>query len=300
MMRLYRFSSATRIALSLFLALTLAAPAAAGHDAKKETKKAIVVAAFGTTVPEAAPAIDKMVARVKAAYPGVPVTLCYTAAMIRAKLAKQGKRVPSPAEALAALPDQGVTDVALFSLQTVPGSEYHDLVRTAAAFSRMPKGLSRVEVTAPLLFEAEDFAKAAAALVAAAPKERKPGEAVVFVGHGTEHPANMAYPALQYSLWRLDKHAFVATVEGTPSFDDVVAELQAKGVKKAWLIPLFAVAGDHARNDMAGKEKDSLASTLAAAGIEAKAVLAGSAEHDGVAAIWIEHLKKTFDALPGN
>ncbi|EKO39726.1 MAG: cobalamin biosynthesis protein CbiK, Co2+ chelatase [Solidesulfovibrio magneticus str. Maddingley MBC34] len=288
-----------RLALSLFLILALAAPAAAGHDAKKEPKKAIVVAAFGTSVPEAAPAIEKMVARVKAAYPGVPVTLCYTAAMIRAKLAKDGKRVPSPAEALAALPDQGVTDVALFSLQTVPGHEYHDLVRTAAAFSHMPKGLSRVEVTAPLLFTAEDFAKAAAALLGAAPKDRKPGEAVIFVGHGTEHPANMAYPALQYSLWRLDKNAFVATVEGTPSFDDAVAELKAKGVKKAWLIPLFAVAGDHARNDMAGKEKDSLASTLAAAGVETKAVLAGTAENAAVADIWIEHLKKTFDGLPG-
>ncbi|OLN24476.1 Sirohydrochlorin cobaltochelatase CbiK [Desulfovibrio sp. DV] len=289
----------SRMLLSLSLVLALAAPAAAGHDAKKEPKRAIVVAAFGTTVPEAAPAITKMVERVKAAYPGVPVTLCYTAAMIRAKLAKEGKNVPSPAEALAALPDTGVTDVALMSLQTIPGSEYHDLLRTAAAFSRMPKGLSHVSVSAPLLSDKEDFPKVAKALIDAAPKERKPGEAVVFVGHGTEHSANMAYPALQYSLWRIDQNAFVTTVEGIPSFDDVVADLKAKGIKKAWLIPLFAVAGDHARNDMAGKEKDSLASTLAAAGIEAKAVLSGTADRDGVAAVWLDHLKATFDALPG-
>ena len=293
---MFRFS---RILLSLSLCLCLAAPAVAGHDAKKEPKRAIVVAAFGTTVPEAAPAIEKMVARVKAAYPGVPVTLCYTAAMIRAKLAKDGKRVPSPAEALAALPDQGVTDVALMSLQTIPGHEFHDLVRTAAAFSRMPKGLSQVSVSAPLLFEKDDFPKVAKALIEAAPKERKPGEAIVFVGHGTEHSANMAYPALQYSLWRVDPNAFVTTVEGIPSFDDVVADLKAKGIKKAWLIPLFAVAGDHARNDMAGKEKDSLASAMAAAGIEAKSVLSGTADRDAVAAVWLEHLKTTFDALPG-
>ena len=289
----------SRIILSLSLVLALAAPAAAGHDAKKEAKRAIVVAAFGTTVPEATPAITKMVERVRAAYPGVPVTLCYTAAMIRAKLAKDGKRVPSPAEALAALPDQGVTDVALMSLQTIPGSEYHDLVRTAAAFSRMPKGLSQVSVSAPLLFEKDDFPKVVKALIEAAPKERKPGEAVVFVGHGTEHSANMAYPALQYSLWRLDQNAFVTTVEGIPSFDDVIADLKAKGIKKAWLIPLFAVAGDHARNDMAGKEKDSLASSLAEAGIEAKSVLSGTADRDAVAAVWLDHLKTTFDALPG-
>ncbi|KHK00520.1 sirohydrochlorin cobaltochelatase [Desulfovibrio sp. TomC] len=288
-----------RIILSLSLVLALAVPAVAGHDAKKEPKRAIVVAAFGTTVSEAAPAITKMVERVKAAYPGVPVTLCYTAAMIRAKLAREGKNVPSPAEALAALPDAGVTDVALMSLQTIPGSEYHDLLRTAAAFSRMPKGLSQVSVSAPLLFEKEDFPKVAKALVDAAPKERKPGEAVVFVGHGTEHSANMAYPALQYSLWRVDQNAFVTTVEGIPSFDDVIADLKAKGIKTAWLIPLFAVAGDHARNDMAGKEKDSLASSLAAAGIEAKPVLSGTADREAVAAVWLDHLKTTFDALPG-
>jgi sirohydrochlorin cobaltochelatase len=289
---------ATRVFLSLCLAVFLAAPAlAAGHETAKEPKRAIVVAAFGTTVPEAAPAIEKMVERVKAAYPGVPVSLCYTAAKIRAKLAKQGQAVPSPAEALAALPDQGVTDVALLSLQTIPGHEYHDLLELAAAFSHLPKGLTRVTVSAPLLNAPDDFPKVAKALLAAAPKERKPEEALVFVGHGTDHPANMAYPALQYTLWRLDKNAFVATVEGTPSFADAVAELRARGIKKAWLVPLFAVAGDHAHNDMAGKEKDSLTSTLSAAGIAATPVFTGNGDREAVAAIWLDHLKTAYDEL---
>lgn len=291
---MFRF---TRTFLSLLLAVFLAGPALAGHDAPKKPKRAIVVAAFGTTVPEAAPAITKMVERVKAAYPGVPVTLCYTAAMIRAKLAKQGQQVPSPAEALAALPDQGVTDVAILSLQTIPGHEFNDLLHLATAFSGLPKGLKNVAVSAPLLYSREDFPKTVKALLESLPKERKPAEAVIFVGHGTDHSANMAYPALQYSLWRADPNAFVTTVEGTPSFDDVVAELKKRGLKKAWLVPLFAVAGDHAHNDMAGKEKDSLASTLTAAGIEAKPVFSGNGERDAVAAIWMEHLKTTFDGL---
>ncbi|HCR14083.1 sirohydrochlorin cobaltochelatase [Solidesulfovibrio sp.] len=288
-----------RILPCLTLCLLLAAPAFAGHDAKKEPKRAIVVAAFGTTVPEAAPAIQKMVERVKAAYPGVPVSLCYTASMIRHKLAKQGQTVPSPAEALAALPDQGVTDVALFSLQTIPGHEFNDLERLAQAFSGLPKGLSHVEVTAPLLFSREDFPRVAKALLASAPKDRKPGDALVFVGHGTDHPANMAYPALQYTLWREDKNAFVTTVEGTPSFEDLVSELKARGVKKAFLMPLFAVAGDHAHNDMAGKEDDSLASTLKKAGVESVPVMAGNGDREAVAAVWMDHLKTTLDALPG-
>jgi sirohydrochlorin cobaltochelatase len=283
----------------LLLCLALSAPALAGHEAKKEPKRAIVVAAFGTSVPEAAPAIEKMVARVKAAYPGLPVTLCYTAAMIRHKLARQGQVVPSPAEALAALPDQGVTDVAILSLQTIPGHEYDDLVSLAKAFSGLPKGLSQVAVSPPLLYAREDFPRVAKALVEAAPKDRQPGDAVVFVGHGTDHPADMAYPALQYALWRVDKNAFVATVEGTPSFADVAAELKARGLKKAFLIPLFAVAGDHARNDMAGQEDDSLASILKKAGVETVPVLTGNGDREAVAAVWMDHLRATFDALPG-
>lgn len=292
-------SRSSRTLLSLLLCLLLATPALAGHEAAKAPKRAIVVAAFGTTVPEAAPAIRKMVTRIKAAYPGVPVSLCYTAAMIRHKLAKQGQTIPSPAEALAALPDQGVTDVALVSLQTIPGHEYNDLLKLAEAFSGLPKGLSHVAVSAPLLFSREDFPKTAKALLASAPKERKPGEALVFVGHGTDHPANMAYPALQYTLWRLDPNAFVTTVEGTPSFDDVVAELAKRGIKKAYLVPLFAVAGDHAHNDMAGKEPDSLASVLTKAGVSVVPVFSGNGDRDAVAAIWMDHLKTTFDGLPG-
>jgi len=289
-----------RALLALWLCLAMAAPALAGHEAKKEPKRAIVVAAFGTSVPEAAPAIEKMVSRVKAAYPGVPVSLCYTASMIRHKLAREGKAVPpSPAEALAVLPDKGVTDVALFSLQTIPGHEYDDLVRLAEAFSGLPKGLSHVSVSTPLLYAKEDFPRVAKALLASAPKDRKPGEALVLVGHGTDHPANMAYPALQYSLWQLDPNAFVTTVEGTPSFEDLLAELKKRGIKKAWLMPMFAVAGDHAHNDMAGKEKDSLASQLAAAGIAATPQMQGNGDRDAVAAIWMDHLKKTVDALPG-
>lgn len=289
-----------RTLFALFLCLALAAPALAGHEGKKEPKKAIVVAAFGTSVPEAAPAIEKMVARVKAAYPGVPVSLCYTASMIRHKLAREGKTVPpSPAEALAALPDQGVTDVALFSLQTIPGHEYDDLVTVAKAFSGLPKGLHKVEVSAPLLYARDDFPRLAKALLASAPKDRKPGEALVLVGHGTDHPADMAYPALQYTLWQLDPNAFVTTVEGTPSFTDLVAALKKRGIEKAWLMPLFAVAGDHAHNDMAGKEKDSLASQLAAVGVTAVPVMTGNGDRDAVAAIWMDHLKTVVDALPG-
>jgi sirohydrochlorin cobaltochelatase len=95
----------------------------------------------------------------------------------------------------------------------------------------------------------------------------------------------------------LDKLALVGTVEGSPSLDDVLAELEAKDVKKAYLLPLMAVAGDHARNDMAGDEEDSWKSVLNSKGIEPVSVLAGVAESDAVVDIWIGHLKDALSRL---
>ncbi len=59
-------------------------------------------------------------------------------------------------------------------------------------------------------------------------------------------------------------------------------------------MPFMSVAGDHARNDMAGDEPDSWKSILTKAGITCVPVLKGSAEYDNILAIWIDHLKKAF------
>ncbi len=67
-----------------------------------------------------------------------------------------------------------------------------------------------------------------------------------------------------------------------------------KGVKKAYLIPLMTVAGDHARNDMSGDKEDSWKSILSKAGITSVPVLKGLAEYDNVVEIWIEHLKQVY------
>jgi sirohydrochlorin cobaltochelatase len=66
-------------------------------------------------------------------------------------------------------------------------------------------------------------------------------------------------------------------------------------VKKAYLLPFMAVAGDHARNDMAGEEEDSWQSILKAKGIQPVPVLRGVAESDAVAGIWIGHLKEALE-----
>ncbi len=286
------------LALALLACLVLAAPAWAGHGHARPDKTGILLVAFGTSVPEARPALDAMDQAVAKAFPGVPVRWAFTSKIIRHKLRKtEGRHVDSPAEALAAMMDQGFTKVAVQSLHTIPGEEYTGLMETVQRFQGMPKGMDRIVIGAPMLYTADDCDRAAKALLASVPSGRTPGQAVVFMGHGTPHPANVYYPGMQYYLWEHDPNAFVGTVEGHPTLDDVVARLKARKIATAWLLPFMSVAGDHARNDMAGDEPDSWKSVLEAAGITCKPVLTGTAEVPALAAIWIDHLREAMSHL---
>ncbi len=296
-----RFATLRRASLSLTLLLlcvSLAIPAFAGSGGGPAPRKGILLVAFGTTVPEARVSLDKIETAVRNAFPDTEVRWAYSAKQVRNTVRKnEGKDIPSPAAALAQMGDEGFTHVAVQSLQTIPGEEYHNLLKTAEAFNGMPKGTQVVTVGVPMLYSPDDIEKAATALVAAAPKERKAAEALVFMGHGTHHFGNIFYPGLQFSLSKADPNTFVGTVEGTPSLDDVVATLSARNIRTVWLMPLMAVAGDHAQNDMAGPEDDSWKSVLESKGFTVHTVLKGTGEHAALAALWVAHLKDAFAEL---
>ncbi|MGX9367086.1 sirohydrochlorin cobaltochelatase [Desulfoplanes sp. PS50] len=262
-----------------------------GHHQPRPEKKGILLVAFGTTVPEAATVFKTIDTRVKKTFPGVEVRWAYTSKIIRHKLAKEGTHIDSPAEGLAKMMDDDFTHVAVQSLHTIPGKEYTGLKTTAQRFEAMPKGIQTVFVGTPLLYSPEDVEKAVKIMAAQFPKERKADEAIVLMGHGTPHAANIYYPALQYYFSRMDPNVFVGTVEGSPTLDDVLSGLKQRGITKAYLLPLMSVAGDHARNDMAGDEDDSWKSVLTGAGITCVPVLKGTGEYDAIVDLWIDHLK---------
>lgn len=285
-----------RALLTALLCLALAAPCLAeGHGKPAAPKRGILLVAFGTSVPEAVASIDSLKSQAEAAFPGVPVRMAYSSKIIRDKIAGEGIQKNAPAQALADMAAEGFTEVAVQSLQSIPGKEFHDIIATAKAMEGMPKGMKKITVGLPLLATPEDIKAAAKAIVSTLPKHGK-GEAVVLMGHGTEHPANAAYAALQFELWKHDQSVFVATVESSPSLDDVIPALKCQGVRTVHLLPLMSVAGDHARNDMAGDEDDSWASILKAKGFNTKADLTGLGSRPAVARLWIEHLR---DAVKG-
>ena len=269
-----------------FCTLTMAGE----HGHKASQKVGILLVAFGSSEPSAQVSFENIDKKAKAAYSGIPIRWAYTSHIILKKLAKQGKHLDSPEVALAKMQDEGFTHVAVQSLHTIGGAEYHDLRRTVGAFKAMG-GFQRIILGYPLLATQEDMQLAVAAILKTIPKDRKKDDAVVLMGHGTHHPSNAFYAALMWQLQVKDPNVFVGTVEGYPEADDIREILIQKKIKKAYLMPFMSVAGDHAKNDMAGEEDDSWKSIFTKAGIQCVPILKGTAEYQDFIDIWVNHIR---------
>ncbi len=280
----------------MLITLAISLPVQAGHGMQERPeKRGILLAAFGTTFPEAMPALENVEQEVRKAFPDVPVRWAYTSRIVRHKLAQRGTHVDSLEMALARMMDEGFTHVAVQSLHTIGGWEFHDLVRNVQAFAGMSGGFDRLVTGGPLLNGRGDIVRVADLLLQAQPAGRAPGDALVLMGHGTDHPANALYVSLAVELQKRDPNVFVGTVEGSPRIEDIQTALADRGIEKAYLLPFMAVAGDHARNDLAGDEEDSWKSILSAGGVACVPVLAGTAESDAMVAVWIDHLKRVTE-----
>lgn len=270
---------------------------AGGHGDARPVKKGILLVGFGTSEASAKVSFVNIEKKVALAFPDVPIVWAYTSHIIRHKLAKQGEVILSPAQALAKMMDEGFTHVAVQSLHTIPGEEYHALVQTVQGFKAMPDGFERLILGYPMLGAQDTVSAAVDAILATLPKDRKSNEAVVLMGHGTPHPANIYYSALNWQIQLKDPNIIVATVEGYPGLNEVMAFLKKDNFKKVWIAPFMSVAGDHAKNDMAGVEDDSWKSQIEKKGFKCEAVFKGTAEYDVFADIWVGQLKTVFAHL---
>lgn len=262
---------------------------ASHHGEKKDKKVGILLVAFGSSEASAQVSFENIDRKVKETYPDIPVKWAYTSHIIRNKLAEQGKVLDSPEVALAKMADEDYTHVAIQSLHTIGGAEYHDLRKTVGAFKIMG-AFDSIVLGYPLMGTQESMDRTVDAIFATIPKERKKDEAVVLMGHGTHHPSNAFYSALNFQLQLKDPNVFVGTVEGYPELDTVQALLKKNSIKKLYLMPFMSVAGDHAKNDMAGDEEDSWKSILAKDGYEIVTILKGTAEFSEFVDIWVDHL----------
>ena len=172
-------------------------------------KQALLAVSFGTSVPRARQDIEAVERVLAAEAPERAFCRAYTSPTIRRILAERGEPVSGLPEALEALAAAGVKDVAVQPTHLLYGFEYDKLKADAAAFAGR---FARLALGRPLAADSESLRALAACMVRRFGQPE--GGALVLLGHGTEHFANMVYPAMQTAL-RLagGRRAYMGTVE---------------------------------------------------------------------------------------
>ena len=253
-------------------------------------KKALVVVSFGTSYADTREktigGTEDSLAR---AFPEYDLRRAFTSRIIMKKLHdRDGISVDSVCQVVEKLYLDGYQEVLIQPLHVIPGYEYEEVISDLVPYVGK---FARFAVGAPLLAEDQDCHAVVQALsheIADIPHD----VAIVWMGHGSSHPANIAYRKLNDSFVKMGfPNMFVATVEGTPTIYSVMSLLEAQGIQKVTLIPFMLVAGDHAQNDMAGDGEESWKSILQNTGYTVATRLVGLGEIESIRAIYIEHAR---------
>ena len=260
-------------------------------------KKAILVVSFGTSYADTR---EKTIGAIeedfRSAFPDYTVRRAFTSGMIIKKLRQRdGIEIDTVEQALQKLYDEGFGTVICQPTHVMNGFEFDDVRQEVARWEdRFP----HIICGWPLLTSFEDYRLVVDALL----KEfneiaRDDSTALVLIGHGTDHPANATYPALDYRLKAEGcRNFFIGTVEGYPDLQTVMKEVAAIHAKKVVLAPLMVVAGDHAINDMCTDE-DSWLHLFEQAGYQTEAILKGLGEYPSFRQIYLKHCTECIQHL---
>ena len=291
---------------SLILGVFILIPSVSFAHANHESKSAMLVVSFGTSVPEARKAINNLVDAVKKEFPSVDVRLAFTSNIIRRKIQKEtGESIPTPSQALAQLNEEGYSFVTVIPTHMIPGEEYDEVCEVADAFGNIAGkfGFESLRVCSPFLDGVKGCEAVAEILMKRFESRLNDKETgIILMGHGTpEHFANAQYLQLQLALnQKAYGRFFVGTVESSPSINDVMADLKRHPeIKKLVLSPLMIVAGDHAQNDLAGEnEPDSWLNILRKNGWkEIDTYLVGLGEDSNMARELVRKIYALYDAV---
>lgn len=257
----------------------------------EKTKKAILAVSFGTSHVETRKAtIDAIEQDMQAAFPDYPLYRAWTSKMIIKKVNKRDQvHIFTVKEAMEQMRKDGITDVLVQPTHVINGIENDLMKEDALAFRDAFHSISFGD---PLLTSEEDSLAVIQAIVNEF-RELKKEEALVLMGHGTTHFSNAIYAALDYTF--KDKgyaNIFLGTVEAYPSMESLMKMVNAYQPSRVILAPFMIVAGDHAKNDMAGDDPESWYSQFKMQGYEVEPVLKGLGEYPGIRKLLVEHLAK--------
>lgn len=229
--------------------------------------------------------------------------------------------IQSPAEVLKEIYEQGHAWAVVQSLHIING---HELYRLVDEVKTVP---IRTSIGLPLT-SYSDYSSLADAMISKYKNHITQEEAVVFIGHGTDHPAWSSYLAFEsilrnkvstslisdyslnngdkYNLNQEDSHnpmtpyqnrIFIGLIEGEPEQSEIIESVIKSGAKIVYLVPFTLVAGVHFKEDIAGRE-DSWKSAFEDAGLSVEIEQQGIGYQEAVIDIFMAHIQDALLLIP--
>ena len=261
------------------------------------SKRGILMVSFGTShLDTLAKTIEVLEKEVREQYPEFPVYRAFTSQMVLKSLKEQGMEFDNVEQALLRMKQDGIRKLVVQPTHIIAGIEYEKMIKQL----QIHRGeFTEILVGRPLLDQAEDYKEAVKALMTEEAEtfsnSNGGNTALLLMGHGTSHRATAAYSALEYTFHLMGyPDIYVGTVEGYPDLEDVEKRMQGKTYRKICLRPFLLVAGDHAKNDMAG-EKDSWKSYFEEKGYEVETKVRGLGECEAIRKMFYQHLKEATE-----
>ncbi len=305
------------IACMLFSSSAVLASGGGFHD----SKTAILIANFGTTVPEAVKALTNITELTKKAFPKTEVRITFTSNIVRSiwkerreeaqkwldmGIPKEVLYVKNIIQTLGDLQEEGYRTIVVQPTHMFYMEQSHDLNAYLRALNNIRtmkpnwKPYDKIVMGRPALGMPGvqfDYHKDIDAVVKSLKRDAEQAEKqdamLVYMGHGNDYWSTGIYTETQQAMRVAypEVETFIGVVEGSPQIDGLLPELKKSSKKKIILRPFMITAGDHAVNDMAGPEEDSWASVLKAEGYEVASILQGLGNNDEFAAVLINHIK---------
>jgi sirohydrochlorin cobaltochelatase len=250
----------------------------------------IVISAFGTTT-RALKTYFFMEELIRARFPGHEIRWAYSSRVVRHRLKeKLSVGAPNACEILEKLHERGHSWAVVQSLHMIWGHEFYRLLEEVGSLP------IRTSIGLPLLSSPEDYRRVARGLGLNRISCRD--EAVVLVGHGTDHPSWSSYPALEAILREVNgPGTYVGVIEGHPSREQVLRAVVRSGVRTVRLIPFMLVAGSHFKEDLAGGD-DSWNAAFERAGLKVQIEEQGIGFKESIVEIFTDHIRDALDVIP--
>ena len=236
---------------------------------KRDSKKAVIAAAFGSTNPKGRNMVlDGLIGELEKRHPDIEIRRAYISGVVRQRvLSNEGIALKSPEEVLKELSLEGFGQVAIVTTELIPGAVYQSMEELVESYS---DGFSQLTLAKSILWDVnadgarDDIDKLLEAVgiipqaeenlsdgkgLAGAGLEEK-GSALIIMCHGTKHPSQKYYSMINNRLKDGFPGVYMYCLEASPSIEEMAQVLKADGVKAVRLSPLMYTLGKHVLRDM--------------------------------------------------